>query len=85
MRYPVKVGDLGMYRGKIIIVLQLTELFLKIMKIKKRKTIKIHPNSPMLSFPAGYFKDRTPHIQECGKFLTYVHFLKQNKIFKKCS
>lgn len=79
MQRSITAGDLGKYRGKICVVLQVDELFIKILKIKTRKMKKLHPNCKELQFPPNYFQDRIGNRRECARFLTYdVDFLNKN-------
>ena len=75
MKRPIQVGDLGKYKGRIVVVLQVKKLFLKIMQIKTGRKRKINPNSEKLSFPHGYFHHRFENRIECAQHLRYVIFV----------
>ena len=72
IRYEVRSGDVGKYKGKVIVVLKKAKNYLKIMNIKNGKKRKIRVNSDKLKFPADYFTNRKKNTEECSKFLTCV-------------
>ena len=76
MTNEVRSGDVGKYKGKVIVVLRKTKNYFKIMNIKNRKKRKIRINSDKLKFPADYFTNRKKNTEECSKFLTCVLYEK---------